>query len=83
MVVKLVITTLHHRQAPLVELTKKHFNIDLSQPTFWQQTMKRVVADVNEYKQCDGLDGRTKSRFPDTREPTFFEIRFSTALKTH
>ncbi|MEW4327002.1 M3 family metallopeptidase [Rossellomorea marisflavi] len=37
---------------PLEELTKKHFNIDLSQPAFWQQTMKRVVEDVNEYKQC-------------------------------
>jgi oligoendopeptidase F len=37
---------------PLEELTKKHFNIDLSQPAFWQQTMKRVVEDVTEYKQC-------------------------------
>ncbi|UTE72160.1 M3 family metallopeptidase [Rossellomorea marisflavi] len=37
---------------PLEELTKKHFNIDLSQPAFWQQTMKRVVEDVNQYKQC-------------------------------
>ncbi|WP_347320617.1 M3 family metallopeptidase [Rossellomorea sp. RS05] len=37
---------------PLEELTKKHFNIDLSHPAFWEQTMRRVVEDVNEYKQC-------------------------------
>jgi oligoendopeptidase F len=37
---------------PLEELAKKHFNIDLSQPAFWQQTMKRVVEDVKEYSQC-------------------------------
>ncbi|MHC8520765.1 M3 family metallopeptidase [Rossellomorea sp. H39__3] len=37
---------------PLEELTKKHFNIDLSHPAFWEQTMRRVVEDVNEYKKC-------------------------------
>ncbi|MDW4525410.1 M3 family metallopeptidase [Rossellomorea marisflavi] len=37
---------------PLEELTKKHFNIDLSHPALWEQTMRRVEEDVKEYSQC-------------------------------
>jgi len=34
----------------LQQLFKKHFNIDLSQPNFWQQSVQRLVQDIELYK---------------------------------
>lgn len=34
---------------PLDQLVKKHFNIDLSTPFFWQQSIKRILNDIEEY----------------------------------
>ncbi|ASN05267.1 M3 family metallopeptidase [Virgibacillus necropolis] len=34
---------------PLEQLFKKHFNIDLSQPDFWQQSVQRLIQDIELY----------------------------------
>ncbi|MEC5425792.1 M3 family metallopeptidase [Virgibacillus sp. C22-A2] len=34
---------------PLEQLFKKHFNIDLSQPDFWQQSVQRSIQDIELY----------------------------------
>lgn len=35
---------------PLEQLIKKHFNIVLSQPEFWQQSIERLLADIEQYR---------------------------------
>jgi oligoendopeptidase F len=34
---------------PVEQLVKKHFNIDLSNPEFWQQSMRKIHQDIGEY----------------------------------
>ncbi len=34
---------------PLEQLFKKHFNINLSQPGFWQQSVQRLIQDIELY----------------------------------
>jgi oligoendopeptidase F len=34
---------------PVEQLVKKHFNIDLSNPEFWQQSMRKIHQDIAEY----------------------------------
>ncbi|WP_052345772.1 M3 family metallopeptidase [Paucisalibacillus sp. EB02] len=34
---------------PLDQLFKKHFSIDLSQPDFWQQSVQRLIQDIEIY----------------------------------
>jgi oligoendopeptidase F len=34
---------------PVEQLVKKHFNIDLSNPDFWQQSLGRIHQDIEEY----------------------------------
>jgi oligoendopeptidase F len=36
---------------PLEQLVKNHFQIDLSQPEFWQQAVRNVVRDIEQYNQ--------------------------------
>jgi oligoendopeptidase F len=36
---------------PLEQLVKKHFHIDLSQPDFWQQSVQRVIQEIEQYNQ--------------------------------
>ncbi|MCH4827509.1 M3 family metallopeptidase [Planococcus halocryophilus] len=36
---------------PLEQLVKNHFQIDLSQPEFWQQAVQNVVRDIKQYNQ--------------------------------
>lgn len=36
---------------PLEQQVKKHFHIDLSQPEFWQQSVKRLIQDIELYNQ--------------------------------
>lgn len=41
---------------PLEQLIKKHFHLDLSQPEFWQQSVQRIIQDIEQYDQiCDIL----------------------------
>jgi oligoendopeptidase F len=34
---------------PVEQLVKKHFNIDLSNPDFWQQSLGKIHQDIREY----------------------------------
>jgi oligoendopeptidase F len=34
---------------PLEQLIKKHFNIELSQPEFWQKAIQRLLIDIEQY----------------------------------
>lgn len=36
---------------PAEQLIKKHFNIDLSQPEFWQQSIQRILEDIEQYNK--------------------------------
>lgn len=36
---------------PLEQLIKKHFQLDLSQPEFWQQSVQRLIQDIELYNQ--------------------------------
>ncbi|MGN0176044.1 MAG: M3 family metallopeptidase [Methanobrevibacter sp.] len=36
---------------PLELLIKKHFNIDLSEPEFWEKSIKRLITDIEYYSQ--------------------------------
>ena len=36
---------------PLEQLINKHFNLELSQPLFWQQSVKSLIQDIELYKQ--------------------------------
>ncbi|MBE1554608.1 M3 family metallopeptidase [Sporosarcina limicola] len=36
---------------PLEQLIKKHFHLDLSQPEFWQQSVQRLIQDIEQYNQ--------------------------------
>lgn len=36
---------------PLEQLVKKHFQIELSQPEFWQRAVQNVVRDIEQYKR--------------------------------
>jgi oligoendopeptidase F len=36
---------------PLEQLIQKHFHLDLSQADFWQQSVKRLIQDIEHYKQ--------------------------------
>lgn len=35
---------------PLEQLVKNHFQIDLSQPEFWQRAVQNIVRDIEQYK---------------------------------
>ncbi|MCM3596137.1 peptidase M3 [Metabacillus idriensis] len=35
---------------PLEQLIKKHFNLDLTQPEFWQRSILSLIKDINQYK---------------------------------
>ena len=39
---------------PLEQLMKKHFDIELSQPELWQQSVQRLIQDIELYKQSLG-----------------------------
>jgi len=36
---------------PLEQLVEKHFHLDLSQPEFWQQSVQRLIQDIELYNQ--------------------------------
>jgi oligoendopeptidase F len=36
---------------PVEQLINKHFYIDLSQPEFWQQSMQRILVDIEKYNK--------------------------------
>lgn len=36
---------------PLEQLIKKHFHLDLSQLEFWQQSVQRLIQDIEQYNQ--------------------------------
>ncbi|WP_442602828.1 M3 family metallopeptidase [Paenibacillus sp. KN14-4R] len=37
---------------PLEQLVKRHFNIDLSLPEFWQQSIQQCLTDIEHYNNC-------------------------------
>ncbi|WP_301109318.1 M3 family metallopeptidase [Sporosarcina sp.] len=39
------------RMVPLEQLMKKHFNIDLSLQSFWQQSLQKIVQDIDLYQE--------------------------------
>lgn len=36
---------------PVEQLIKKHFNKDLSQPDFWEQSIQKILMDIEQYNQ--------------------------------
>ena len=36
---------------PLEQLIKKHFQLDLSELEFWQQSVRRLIQDIEQYNQ--------------------------------
>ncbi|WP_456279079.1 M3 family metallopeptidase [Bacillus sp. AK128] len=36
---------------PLEQLFKKHFQIEISQPDFWQQSVQRLIQDIGQYNR--------------------------------
>jgi len=36
---------------PLEQLVEKHFHLDLSQPKNWQQSVQRLIQDIELYNQ--------------------------------
>lgn len=37
---------------PLEQLLQKHFHLELSHADFWQQSVQKIIQDIEQYKQC-------------------------------